>query len=229
MISRIDNQTSIVFKISGENHILSCAFWNGGYQENVKSVVNHTVDPKFLGDSADYNRYITEKVIEPNSLPESSVIMLTSVPQLNMAHELCKDYLPMRCFATAGTGNAVSVGEPAVWCEKQEFGTVNILVAVDAAVTSSALTNLFMLATEAKTKVFHELGIKSANSFDLATGTGTDCITVVARKPASKNTFQFAGSHTKLGEYVGRLVVKTLKDAILKHLRYKKNSNQVVV
>ena len=221
MISKEGNQDSTIFKISGENHVLSCAFWNGGYMENVRSVVNHTVCKSFLGDSADYHRYIIEKVIEPNLLPERSVVMLTSVPQQNMAHGFCGDYLPIWCWSTAGTGNSVSVGEPAVWCEKQKFGTVNILVAVDAAMTSSALANLFMLATEAKTKVFHALGIMSANSKEWATGTGTDCITVVARKPIGRNIFQFAGSHTKLGEHVGRLVAKTLKDAILKHWEHK--------
>ena len=221
MISKEGNQDSTIFKISGENHVLSCAFWNGGYQENAKSVVNHTVAPAFAGDSAGYHQYIIEKVIEPNLLPERSVVMLTSVPQRNMARGFCKDYAPMQCWVTAGTGNAVSVGEPAGWCEKQEFGTVNILVAVDAAMTSSALANLFMLAAEAKTKVFHALGIMSANSEEWATGTGTDCITVVARKPTTKDTFQFAGSHTKLGEHVGRLVAKTLKDAILKHWEHK--------
>ena len=87
--------------------------------------------------------------------------------------------------------------------------------------TSSALANLFMLAAEAKTKVFHALDIMSANSEEWATGTGTDCITVVARKPIGRNIFQFAGSHTKLGEHVGRLVTKTLKDAILKHWEHK--------
>ena len=223
MISKEGNQDSTIFKISGENHILSCAFWNGGYMENVRSVVNHTVCKSFLGDSADYHRYIIEKVVEPNLLPERSVVMLTSVPQQNMAHGFCEDYLPIWCFATAGTGNSVSVGEPTAWCEKQEFGTVNTLVAVDAAMTASALANLFMLATEAKTKVFHDLRIMSANFAELATGTGTDCITVISRKPVDKNTFQFAGSHTKLGGHAGRLVAETLKDAILKHWEYKRS------
>src|SRR3990167_6343732 len=139
MISKEGNQDSTIFKISGENHVLSCAFWNGGYMENVRSVVNHTVCKSFLGDSSDYHRYIIEKVVEPNLLPERSVIMLTSVPQRNIAHGFYEDYLPISCWSTAGTGNAVSVGEPAVWCERQKFGTVNILVAVDAAMTSSAL------------------------------------------------------------------------------------------
>ena len=143
--------------------------------------------------------------------------MLTSVPQQNMAHETRNDYLPMWCWSTAGAGNALAVGEPALWCEKQKFGTINALIVVDAAITTSALANLFMLAAEAKARALHDLRIRSINSEIQATGTGTDCLTIVARKPTSKDVFQFAGSHTKLGEHAGRLAFKTIRLALIKH------------
>lgn len=200
-----------------DNQVVSGAFWNGGLRNNVGLIVNHTVRHDFNCGVDECNSYITKYVIDPHQIPENSVIMLTAVSQYNMVYGYCDDYIPMACWVTAGVSNALAVGDPAVWREKQIAGTVNMVLRIDSGLHPSALVNAFMLVTEAKVKAFYDLGIKSRESGEIATGTGTDCI-VVASKKAGKDSLRFAGTHTVFGEKIGNLVLSVIKAAIEKNI-----------
>lgn len=204
-------------RIFSDNQVLSSAFWNGGFRSNVGLIVNHTVRHDFNCGVDECNSYITKYVIDPHQMPGNSVIMLTAVSQQNMVYGYCDDYIPMACWVTAGVSNALAVGDPARWREKQIAGTVNTVLLIDAPLHPSALTNAFMLVAEAKVDAFYDLEIKSRESERMATGTGTDCI-VVASKKAGIDPFRFAGSHTKLGEKIGNLALSAIKAAIEKNI-----------
>jgi len=217
-----DERTSAV-RLFSENQVISSAIWNGGFKENAGLIANHTVSPEFKCSIYNYDSYIIENIIVPNRMPENSVIMLTAVPQQNMAYNCFDDYVPMACWATAGISNAVTVGEKAKWCEMKEIvaGTVNVVLIIDAKMSFGALVNAFMLAVEAKVKAFYDLGITSKQSRRNATGTGTDCMVVASRKNGS-NAFLFSGSHTVLGENIGKIVLSTITSAISKHAEFLK-------
>lgn len=216
MIILQDGKTSVL-RIFRDNQVLSSAVWRGGLKNDVGLIANHTVSCDFNCTVDQCNSYITDFVIEPHRMPENSVIMLTAVPQQNMVYGYCDDYLPMACWVTAGVSNALAVGDPAWWREKQIAGTVNTVLLIDAELTQSALANAFMLVTEAKVKAFYDLEIKSRESEEIATGTGTDCIAVISKK-AGKNPFRFSGTHTIFGEKIGQLVLSTIKRAIEKNI-----------
>ena len=221
MIVLSDRRTSAV-RVFRENQVLSSAPWNGGFKENVGMIANHTVAPDFNCDVDQCRSYITDHVINPHRMPEKSVIMLTAVPQQNMAYGYCDEYVPIACWVTAGVSNAVAVGDPARWREKQEVGTINIVLLIDAELVPSALVNAFMLVTEAKVKACYDLGIKSRESEEIATGTGTDCV-VVASKKVWRDQFCFTGTHTVFGERIGKMILGTIKSAINKNIQSKKN------
>lgn len=223
MIVLSDCKTSALRMFQG-NQVLSSAPWNGGFKENVGMIANHTVTPDFNCGPDQCNSYIIENVINPNRMPEKSVIMLTAVPQGNMVYGYCDEYVPIACWVTAGVSNALSVGDPARWREKQEAGTVNTVLLIDAELAPSALVNVFMLVVEAKVKAFYDLSIKSRESEEVATGTGTDCI-VVASKKSGRDPFYFSGTHTVFGERIGKMILNTIKSAIEKHILYKYNLN----
>jgi len=222
MIVLSDRRTSAV-RVFRENQVLSSAPWNGGFKENVGMIANHTVTTDFNCDVDQCRSYITDYVINPHRMPERSVIMLTAVPQQNMVYGYCDEYVPIACWVTAGISNAVSVGDPAMWNERQEAGTVNTVLLIEAELDPSALVNAFMLVTEAKVKAFYDLGIKSRESEEIATGTGTDCI-VVASKKVRRDPFRFTGPHTVFGEKIGRMILGTIKSAIKKNIQSKNNS-----
>lgn len=216
MITLTDGKTSAL-RVFRDNQVLSGAVWMGGLRNDVSLIANHTVSHDFNCTMDQCNSYITDYVIEPHQMPENSVIMLTAVPQQNMVYGYCDDYIPMACWVTAGVSNALAVGDPARWREKQIAGTVNMVLLIDAKLHPSALVSAFMLVTEAKVKAFYDLGIKSRESEEIATGTGTDCIAVASKK-AGKDPFRFSGTHTVFGEKIGRLVLSTIKQAIEKNI-----------
>lgn len=106
-------------------------------------------------------------------------------------------------FFTVGTTNATRAGEPATH-PAEGPGTINIILVTNARLPTSALVGAIQVATESKTAVLHERKVR-CRSGALATGTGTDTVTVATGHGPSH---RFSGTHTKLGELLGRTVTK---------------------
>ena len=99
-------------------------------------------------------------------------------------------------LATAGLSNAEAVGRRLPW-HSADYGTINLLVAVDAGLTDTAQLEALSVAVQARTAAVMEGGLQLATG--LATGTGTDCV-VLACDPGR---IRHAGLHTAVGEAVG--------------------------
>jgi adenosylcobinamide amidohydrolase len=114
-------------------------------------------------------------------------------------------------LVTAGLSNAVRVGDTpgplAGW------GTINVACHVDVPLTASALVEAFAVVVEARTTAVLEAHVRSRRSDSFATGTGTDCVAVLAPKrgPAA---LPYAGKHTPLGHVVGEAVLRAVETAI---------------
>lgn len=111
------------------------------------------------------------------------------------------------CLATVGLTNAERVGTRLAG-HADRPGTINLLVATDAALSDPALIELSSIATQARTAAVMEHGPTLATG--QATGTGTDCI-VVAAVPGTE---QFAGLHTEVGEAVGAAVYAAIAGGV---------------
>lgn len=98
--------------------------------------------------------------------------------------------------ATVGLSNAESVGRRLPW-HPADYGTINLLVALDCGLTEPAQLEAVSLAVQARTVAVMAAGLQLATG--LATGTGTDCV-VLACDPG---TVPHAGLHTAVGEAVG--------------------------
>ena len=68
------------------------------------------------------------------------------------------------------------------------------------------------IVAEARTAAVLELGVESRRSAGLATGTGTDCIAVLA--PIAGAASVYAGKHTAIGYVVGAAVGTALGAAL---------------
>lgn len=108
------------------------------------------------------------------------------------------------CLATVGLGNAEAIGTRRAvngigW--STGYGTINILIQIDAALTEAAQIEAMTIATQARTAAVIDCGLRLPDG-RRATGTGTDCMAVAA----DIGPVAFAGLHTALGEAIGRAV-----------------------
>lgn len=109
-----------------------------------------------------------------------------------------------RCVATVGLSNAERIGHR-IDRSTHDWGTINIALCTDAALTDAALLELSSIVTQARTAAI----LDTAHHLPPgpATGTGTDCIAVAA-PPGDQ---PFAGMHTALGEAAGRAVYDAVR------------------
>ena len=112
---------------------------------------------------------------------------------------------------TAGLSNPAAAGD---YIPVQDFGTINIIVLIDADLTDSALVDAIKTITEAKTLVLHDLDIRSPYSKHFATGTTSDAVVIACTGQGV--TYEYAGTATKLGYLIAHVVIKTLKIALEK-------------
>jgi adenosylcobinamide amidohydrolase len=100
------------------------------------------------------------------------------------------------------------------------WGTINIVCALDCGLTDVALLEAMSVVAEARTTAVIEACVGSRRSGRHATGTGTDCIAVLAALPrepgprepgpsepglseAAREPLAYAGKHTAVGHVLG--------------------------
>ncbi|WP_283177464.1 adenosylcobinamide amidohydrolase [Gemmobacter sp. 24YEA27] len=112
-------------------------------------------------------------------------------------------------LVTLGLSNAEAVGRRLPWhrADGTGFGTVNILVTTDAALSQTAQIEALTIAVEARTAAIMDLGLDLATG--RATGTGTDCLALACLPGEGR----YAGLHTAVGEAVGAAVRKSVTQA----------------
>lgn len=106
------------------------------------------------------------------------------------------DGLCAHAVATVGLSNAEAVGARLPW-HPAAYGTINLLVVVEAGLTEAAQLEALSIAVQARTAAVMAAGLALATG--TATGTGTDCVVLAC----DAGDLRHAGLHTALGEAVG--------------------------
>jgi adenosylcobinamide amidohydrolase len=116
---------------------------------------------------------------------------------------------------TIGVTNAVRAGEPASDLSQRDqlvpLGTINIILVTNAKLAMAALVGAVSVATESKTAKLIQERIPSSSGSGLATGTGTDSIVIAI---GDGPRLRYSGTHTKIGELIGRVVVRGLSQGL---------------
>lgn len=124
-------------------------------------------------------------------------------------------------FVTVGTSNAVRAGEPVTPRQRIDGsahpGTINLILVTNARLSASAMVGMVQVATEAKTAVLLRAKVKSWTGRSGATGTGTDAVVVVSGNGPS---LQYSGTHTILGELVGRVIGTAVTEGLARYVRW---------
>lgn len=110
------------------------------------------------------------------------------------------------CVVTLGLSNAEAVGRRLPW-HSADYGTINILVATDAALTETAQLEALTIAVQARTAGVLSAGLALATG--QATGTGTDCMALACGPGQGR----YAGLHTAVGEAIGAATRQAVTEA----------------
>ena len=142
-----------------------------------------------------------------DQMPVRAVGMLTS-RDVGTFHEGFAEVegIAAHCVATVGLSNGESVGRRLPY-HSADYGTINIGLCLNAALTEAAQLEAMSIAVQARTGGVMAAGVTLATG--LATGTGTDCIALACDAGPGR----YAGLHTAAGEVVGAAVRQAVVQA----------------
>lgn len=213
-------EKAVICRFAGPRRVLSTAADNGGVREDLAAVFNQDCKENGRKDvplkAPTYTEHMAvvarELGLDPNKV--CGLTTAASMENLALCEETYED-VTVTAAVTAGVDhNGGRAGDPAAWHEPPG-GTVNILLFINANLPAWTMVRALITATEAKTAALQELAAPSLYSSGLATGSGTDGAIVVSDR-SSPRTFTFAGNHAKLGELIGRTVLRAVKEALYK-------------
>lgn len=232
----IHRREKIIFaKFLSPHLVLSTCRTAGGLQDDIQYVYNHqSCEPTghshglpagAIHDPQSYREFISER----NGLPSEYCATLGTAANMNNAVIVSEKFREIEVVAVCTGGvetNAGRAGDPASVYENEdsfekldgsddpvEHGTINTMLFISRELTPGAMVRVVMTATEAKTAVLQELAVNSRYSDGLATGTGTDQISVASMRDTGK-PLTSAGKHSKLGELIGKSVFKAIKKTL---------------
>lgn len=191
---------------------ISSALWGGGIGE-ASYFVNWKVplDYRCVSPVEQMKRQI-----KTWGYPSDRTIGLQTAANLINAsiHEEDGDHFRLVCCVTAGTSNAERAGRKRTTFSSYQIGTINLFLLIDGKVSHAAMVNGLLTATEAKVAALQDLKICNDEG-EIATGTTTDSVVLaVSQSKLYSETHAYAGTATTLGNAIGRLVYKSIYEAV---------------
>jgi adenosylcobinamide amidohydrolase len=222
---------ALIARLNGRRRVLSTSALNGGIRDDLKFVFNQ--DCKEDGEknvplkAGTYEEHL--KVVAAGlGVDPAHSCGLTTAADMENAAVAAETYgnVTVTAVVTGGIDvNGGRVGDRADWHESDGKnvpasgtqppvgGTINIMLFIGAQLPEGTLARALVTCTEAKTAALQELLAPSCYSSGIATGSGTDC-TVIVSDIESPVVLTYAGKHSKLGELIGRTVMKAVKEAL---------------
>jgi adenosylcobinamide hydrolase len=225
---RVRRKTLIV-DLGGLRSVLSSAPRAGGITR-ARYVLNHQVGARPIGRDAhgfgagarcaDPNRTLG-KLATSLGIRDKFVGLMTAVSLADLVTvRESSGQIWVEGFVTVGTSNAVRAGEPVPPRPRTDSsahpGTINLILVTNARLSASAMVGMVQVATEAKTAVLLHAQVKSWTGRPGATGTGTDAVVVVS---GNGPPLRYSGTHTILGELVGRVIETAVTEGLARYVR----------
>jgi len=185
--------------VHGDFKVLSSAIYNGGYRLS-KAILNLTVATDFNEDA--FERF-DSFIAEHDLVGEELVGMMTAVG-MNDASIIERG--DVTAIITAGKSKPPS----------RLSSTINIILLLNKNLSQSAMANVIIVATEAKTTACYDLDIHVEDG-DLFTGDATDSVVVACPRTGDEAEELFAGKATALGSTLYEVVREGVRDALVFH------------
>ena len=212
----------MVIKYGSKRNTLITSWYNGGYNENIKTVFNHSISDKEYLKIKDnnYETYLKNIAYKLNIYPKYTTGVMTSasMDNISISTKKYKD-IEVTSIVTAGTKHTgIQAGDPASFYEHDNKftmkpGTINTFILINSYLNENSLLIASITATEAKTVALRQSKVPSKYSSNLASGTGTDSICIMSNMESS-NKLDNAGKHSKLGELIGKSVIEATINAL---------------
>ena len=225
---------TLIVNLGGVRSVLSSAPRAGGITRAMY-ILNHQVAAKPMGRD-DCGMGTGEKCADPArtlsnlaislGIKDKFVGLMTAVSLADLVTvREAYDRIWVEGFVTVGTSNAVRAGEsvtPRQLTNSRTYpGTINLILVTNARLSASAMVGMVQVATEAKTAVLLRAKVKSWTGRWGATGTGTDAVVVVSGDGPPQ---RYSGTHTILGELVGRVIGTAVKEGLNRYMRWQARS-----
>ncbi len=225
---RVSRKTLIV-DLGGLRSVLSSAPRAGGITR-ARYILNHQVPAKPMGRDdrglgtgvrcPDPARTLSKLAISLG-IRDKFVGLMTAVSLADLVTvRETYDQVWVEGFVTVGISNAVQAGEPVTPSQRSSSahpGTINLILVTNARLSASAMVGMVQVATEAKTAVMMRAKVKSWTGRPGATGTGTDAVVVVS---GNGPPMKYSGTHTVLGELVGRVIGTAVTAGLARYMRW---------
>lgn len=225
---------TLIVDLGGVRSVLSSAPRAGGFTR-ARYILNHQVAAKPIGKDdcgtgararyADPARTMS-KLATALGICDKFVGLMTavSIADLITVRE-AYEQLWVEGFVTVGTSNAVRAGEPVTPRQRISNGTypgtINLILVTNAHLSAAAMVGMVQVATEAKTAVLLHTKVKSWTGRSGATGTGTDAVVVVSGDGPHQ---RYSGTHTILGELVGRVIDTAVTEGLVRYMQWQARS-----
>jgi adenosylcobinamide amidohydrolase len=197
----------VALRLRAPHRVLSFAPYHGGFHD-ARVVAIHEVSNADLPPGLDPAAILVPRM---GVLDLDGVAMLTSRRVAAFEFATCMhDTCSARVLVTAGMSNALRVGDSPGALEA--WGTINVICHIDLALSDVALIEALSIVAEARTAAVIDSSLSSRRSGAAATGTGTDCIAVVAPRGSSGELY--AGKHTAVGHVIGAAVQRAVAAAL---------------
>lgn len=227
---------TILIKFGVDRNGISTSELNGGTNKKYETVFNQhlTQDKIDYLENHDVCEYMINECDKLNIDSKYSTALITLAKMKNVSI-VTKRYksLEVTAVTTAGVrSNASCAGDPSSYYEENgefEFGTINVILLINAHLKQDVLTHALMTLTEAKAVALNTLRIPSQYSNSYATGTGTDGACIFSNTE-SCNVLTNADKHSKLGELIAKSTIESIQKAISKQvwITRKSQSNALV-
>ncbi|MBC7171727.1 MAG: adenosylcobinamide amidohydrolase [Polyangiaceae bacterium] len=208
---RIEEQPGfVVAELEALHEVCGWAIVGGGLR-TASRVVFHGVRNEDLPPEVDAVGLLRSRMIEA-SLGDAVGMMTSRTPLVSHRADAERDGVVATAIVTAGMSNALRIGDRAG--ATVPAGTINVLCRVSVALTEAAMLEALSLVVEARTSAVIDHAITSVQSGAIASGTGTDCVTVAAAMPGDQGRHSYAGKHTAIGEVIGRATLEATREAL---------------
>lgn len=228
---RVEGQTLLI-DLEKRLKVLSSASCHGGLVR-ARYIMNHQVQANPVAapvvpsrckwtDPAKYLKQVAGEL----GVPGEAVALMTAVSlkQLVTLRE-AEDNLWVEGFVTVGVTNAVRAGDPvkpAKGDRRTKPGTINIILVTNARLADWTMVGVVQVMTESKAAVLLAAGVPSWTGRGGATGTGTDAVVIACGASRDGPQIRYSGTHTKIGELVGRLVSRGVKKGLARSQSWSK-------
>ena len=201
--------------------ILSSAVLNGGLQEANCIVSVHVPEETGLDIDDEVHRDAGDFLIEETSklgIPQDQIVGIMTAAKMKNVDIATRKFedITITALATAGVHFSATAGDEIASKQSafpfKKWGTINIILLVDANLTDGCMVNTVSTVAEAKTVALRELDVRSRFSGEIATGTVTDSVVIACTKRGSK--ISYAGTATPIGELIGKSVREAVKNAL---------------